>query len=141
MEQPPACVVIQGVIRPAFIEEHSTIRKHPPADQTNNTEISKFIENKGDNIGAVNGYVHNSGSSRDNASQQVENNGNSDNSFDETSFYRLEMVKIQVLSAHGHPVSTLTCMCLFLVVYRQVLRSKNSYNCSCTLLIFTDTGV
>lgn len=108
MEQPPACVAIQGVIRPAFIEEHSTIQKHLSANQSSNTDINKSIENKGENIGVINGHVHDSVSSRDNAAQQVENNGNGDIPFNETSFYKLEMIKIQVISAHGHPVSLLT---------------------------------
>ncbi|XP_061337319.1 uncharacterized protein At3g49140 isoform X2 [Gastrolobium bilobum] len=93
MEQPPACVAIQGVIRPAFVEEHSTIQKHLSASQSSNTDMSKSLENKGENIGAIN----------DNAAKQVENNGNSDIPFNETSFYKLEMVKIQVFSAHGNP--------------------------------------
>lgn len=113
MEQPPACVVIQGVLRPAFVEEHSPIQKHLSANQSSTTEISKVTQNKEESTGAINGHEHNIESSEDNASQQVENSGNSDIPIDETSFYRLEMVKIQVFSAHGHPVSWLTCMCLF----------------------------
>jgi hypothetical protein len=116
MEQPPACVVFQGVIRPAFIEENSPIQKHLSANQSSTAEISKVTENKDESIGAINGYEHNTESSEDNASKQVENNGNSDIPLDDTSFYRLEMVKIQVFSAHGHPVSCLTCMCLCFIV-------------------------
>lgn len=112
MKQPPACVVIQGVIRPAFGEEHSTIQDHLSASQSSSAEISDLIENKGENVGAINDHVNNRGPSTDNASQQVEANGNSDAPTDETSFYRLEMVKIQVFSAHEHPVSMLTCTCL-----------------------------
>ncbi|KAK7283599.1 hypothetical protein RIF29_13223 [Crotalaria pallida] len=103
MEQPPACVAIEGVVRPAFIEEHSTIQKHLSANQSNNTDISESIENKGENIGAINGHLHNSDLSKDTAAQQGENNGNSDIPFSDTSFYKLEMTKIQVFSAHGHP--------------------------------------
>lgn len=111
MEQPPACVAIQGIIRPAFVEDHSTIQNHISAKQSSNIEISKSIENKGENVSAINGHVDNSVSSRDNPGQQLENNGNSDIPFNETSFYRLEMIKIQVFSAQGDPVSMLTCIC------------------------------
>ncbi|RDY09126.1 hypothetical protein CR513_06558, partial [Mucuna pruriens] len=103
MEQPPACVAIQGVIRPAFVEEHSTIHKHLSANQSSDTDKSKSEESKGENIGVINGHVLNSGSSGDNAAQQVETNGNSDIPFSETSFYKLEMIKIQVFSAQGNP--------------------------------------
>lgn len=116
MEQPPACVAIQGVIRPAFVEEHSTIQKHLSANQSSDTEKNKSIESKGENIGVINGHVLNSGSSGDNEAQQVENNGNSDIPFSETSFYKLEMIKIQVFSAQGNPVSLLTCTCLHAIV-------------------------
>lgn len=104
MEQPPACVVFQGVIRPAFIEENSPIQKHLSANQSSTAEISKVTENKEESVGAINGHEHNKESSEDNASQKVENNENGDTPSDETSFYRLEIVKIQVFSAHGHPV-------------------------------------
>ncbi|OIW06372.1 hypothetical protein TanjilG_15017 [Lupinus angustifolius] len=103
MEQPPACVAIQGVLRPAFIEEHSTMQKHLSANQSSNTDISKSIETKGEKSSAINGHLNNSEASKDNAAQQVENNGNSDIPFNETSFIKLEMTKIQVISAHGHP--------------------------------------
>lgn len=111
MEQPPACVVFQGVIRPAFIEENSPIQKHLSANQSSTAEISKVTENKEESVGAINGHEHNKESSEDNASQKVENNENGDTPSDETSFYRLEIVKIQVFSAHGHPVSYL-CVCV-----------------------------
>ncbi|XP_045815531.1 uncharacterized protein At3g49140-like [Trifolium pratense] len=104
MEQPPACVIFQGVIRPAFIEENSPIQKHLTANQSSTADISKATENKDESIGAINGHEHNTESSEDNTSKQVENNGNSDIPIDDTSFYRLEMVKIQVFSAHGHPI-------------------------------------
>lgn len=117
MEQPPACVAIQGVIRPAFVDEHSTIQKHLSANQSSDTDKSRSIESKGENIGVINGHVLNSGSSGDNAAQQVENNENSVIPSCETSFYKLEMIKIQVFSAQGQPVSLLTCMwCLCVIV-------------------------
>uniref|UniRef100_A0A0R0IDK7 Uncharacterized protein n=3 Tax=Glycine max TaxID=3847 RepID=A0A0R0IDK7_SOYBN len=105
MEQPPACVAIQGVIRPAFVEEHSTIQKHLSANQSSDTDKSRSIESKGENIGVINGHVLNSGSSGDNAAQQVENNENSVIPSCETSFYKLEMIKIQVFSAQGQPTA------------------------------------
>jgi len=138
MEQPPACVAIQGVIRAAFVEEHSTIRKHLSAGQSSDTDISKSIESKGENIGVINGHVLDSGSSGDDdGSQQVENNGNSIVPISEASFYKLEMIKIQVFSAQGQPVSLLTCMfscdCL-------ETTTMNSCNRSFILFILTDPG-
>ncbi|XP_058779145.1 uncharacterized protein At3g49140 isoform X2 [Vicia villosa] len=104
MEQRPACVVFQGVLRPAFIEENSPIQKHLSANLSSDAEINKVTENKEESTGGINGHELNTESSEDNASQQVENDGNSNIPSDETSFYRLEMVNIQVFSAHGHPI-------------------------------------
>lgn len=137
MEQPPACVAIQGVIRPAFVEEHSTIQKHLSANQSSDTDKSRSIESKGENIGVINGHVLNSESSGDNAAQQVENNGNSVIPFSETSFYKLVMIKIQVFSAQGQPVSLLTYKCLCDCLETTTM---NSCKYSCTLLIFTIAG-
>ncbi|KAI4351628.1 hypothetical protein L6164_005971 [Bauhinia variegata] len=101
MEQPPATLAIQGIIRPAFIEEHSFIQKHLSSSQPSNTDISKSKENKED-AGVINDCVHNSVSSRDNAAE-AENTENSEIPVNETSFYKLEMTKIQLFPAHGHP--------------------------------------
>ncbi|KAI4347597.1 hypothetical protein L6164_008398 [Bauhinia variegata] len=101
MEQPPVALAIQGIIGPAFIEEHSDIQKHLSGSQSSNADISKSKENKED-LGVINGHVHNSGSSTDDASH-VENFENLEIPVNETSFYKLEMTKIQLFSAHGHP--------------------------------------
>ncbi|CAL0320481.1 unnamed protein product [Lupinus luteus] len=102
MEQPPACLAIQGLIRPAFIEEHSIIQKHPSASQSDNTDTSEPIDIKGEDFGMINGHVHNLGSSGDTAAE-MENTESSDNPINGTTFYKLEMTKIQVFSAHGRP--------------------------------------
>ena len=106
MEQPPACLAIQGLIRPAFVEEHSTIQKH--LNQSSNTDTSKPIESKGEHFDMINGDVHNLGPLKDDA-EQMEKNENSDIPINETTFYKLEMIKIQLFSAaHGVPVCVST---------------------------------
>nr|XP_034898874.1 uncharacterized protein At3g49140-like isoform X2 [Populus alba] len=72
MEQPPAGVAIQGLIRPAFMEEQSDIQRHMSGNQshhagTNQEELEK---------------------------DEVPSSG--------ASFYKLEMIKIQLISAHGN---------------------------------------
>ncbi|KAF7813040.1 uncharacterized protein G2W53_034016 [Senna tora] len=99
MEQPPACLAIQGLLRPAFIEEQSVIQKHLSTNQSNTTDTSEPLKDNGEDPGAINGLVHKPVSSKDNAAQ-VEN---SDIPANVTSFFKLEMVKIQLFSAHGHP--------------------------------------
>ncbi|KAK7270459.1 hypothetical protein RIF29_23614 [Crotalaria pallida] len=99
MQQPPACLAIQGLIRPAFIEEHSIIQKHLSASQPSNTDTTAPIDSKGEDDGVINGHVHSLGSFRDKAAE-VEN---SDTAINGTTFYKLEMIKIQLFSAHGHP--------------------------------------
>ncbi|KAE9589081.1 hypothetical protein Lal_00000221 [Lupinus albus] len=102
MEQPPACLAIQGLIRPAFIEEHSIIQKHISDSQSGNTDTSEPIDIKGEDVTMINGHVHNLGSSGDTAAE-MENTENSDIPINGTTFYKLEMTKIQVFSAHGRP--------------------------------------
>ncbi|MED6216997.1 hypothetical protein PIB30_013471 [Stylosanthes scabra] len=102
MEQPPACLAIQGLIRPAFIEEHSMIQKHLSATQTSNTDISERVKSKGENVDAVNDHVHNLGPPKDDAAQ-MEKNDVGDIPVNETAFYKLEMTKIQLYTAHGVP--------------------------------------
>lgn len=109
MEQPPACLAIQGLLRPAFIEEQSVIQKHLSANQSSNTDISEPVQNNGEDVGVINGQVHNQESSRDNVAQE-KNTESSNIPANVTSFFKLEMVKIQLFSAHGHPVSLLTCV-------------------------------
>ena len=103
MEQPPACLAIQGLLRPAFIEEQSVIQKHLSTNLSSNIDMNEPKDSSGKNLGAINGQAHNPPSSKDNASP-VENNDNNDIPANVTSFFKLEMVKIQLFSAQGHPV-------------------------------------
>ncbi|KDP22214.1 hypothetical protein JCGZ_26045 [Jatropha curcas] len=104
MEQPPAGLAIQGLIRPAFIEEHSDIQKHMSGNQSHQpdiNEVGKKVEGQVEDVGGINGQKHVSGSSEDistwaedSEKNQVPRNG--------TSFYKIEMIKIRLISAHGH---------------------------------------
>ena len=102
MEQPPAGLAIQGLIRPALMEEHSDIQRHMSANQSRDADINKVgksVEGKLEESGMVNGSEHKSGSSEiweESEKDEVPSSG--------TSFYKLEMIKIQLISAHGHQV-------------------------------------
>ncbi|KAK9665389.1 hypothetical protein RND81_14G109300 [Saponaria officinalis] len=82
MEQQPAGIAIQGLLRPAFIEEQSVIQKHRLIHRDKNADISKVAKAKDDK-----------GLEQDNGLA----NG--------TAFYKLEMVKIQLISAHGNQIA------------------------------------
>ncbi|KAL9237351.1 hypothetical protein vseg_011911 [Gypsophila vaccaria] len=78
MEQQPAGIAIQGLLRPAFIEEQSVIQKHRLIHRDKNADISKCSKAKDDkDDGLANG----------------------------TAFYKLEMAKIQLISAHGNQIT------------------------------------
>lgn len=110
MEQPPAGLAIHGVIRPAFSEEHSDIKKHMLGNQSSKADINGVgrnledkREDKVEDIGMINGHKHESRSSEDGLVREDE--GEQDEvPITATSFYRLEMIKIQLISAHGHRV-------------------------------------
>lgn len=74
MDQPSASIVIQGLLRTAFIEEQKVVRKRPPGRAINGSEKhqSRTKLEKG----------------------QVLQSG--------TAFYKLEMVNIQLVSAYGN---------------------------------------
>lgn len=107
MDQPPAGLVIQGLLRTAFLEEHAAIPKQISEHKSNDAgidQIEKVAEYKQNCSVQVNGHKHESGSSQDGPScpEELEKDETLGNG---TSFYKLEMIKIQLISSHGHQVS------------------------------------
>ncbi|XP_041010819.1 uncharacterized protein At3g49140-like isoform X3 [Juglans microcarpa x Juglans regia] len=105
MDQPSASLAIQGLLRPAFIEEQSIIQKNLSDHQSSNADINQVEKNLGDKIedlGMINGHRRESGSSED-SSVWADETEKDENSVNGTSFYRLEMIRIQLFSSYGHP--------------------------------------
>ncbi|XWS50443.1 hypothetical protein CRYUN_Cryun12cG0088100 [Craigia yunnanensis] len=103
MEQPSDGLAIQGLLRPAFIEEHSEIQKHMSTNQSRSSDanqVEKFVRDK-EGLGIINGHRNELGSSAD-SSTTSEESEKSDISINGSSFYKLEMIKIQLITAHGH---------------------------------------
>ncbi|XP_050221430.1 uncharacterized protein At3g49140-like [Mercurialis annua] len=104
MEQPPAGLTIQGVIRPALIEEHSGIQKHISGNPSCHADINETgtnVDGKLENDGGINGHKNESGIPED-ISKCAEESGNDKAPTNGTSFYKLEMIKIQLISPDGH---------------------------------------
>ncbi|XP_043717039.1 uncharacterized protein At3g49140-like isoform X2 [Telopea speciosissima] len=104
IDQPPAGLAIQGLLRPSFVEEHPLIQKHmsvhePCKDDQN--QVGKFLEDKLEGIGMLNGHHHESASSKD-GSIWAEGLDKAESVRPGTSFYKLEMIKIQLILSHGH---------------------------------------
>ncbi|KAL0400684.1 UNVERIFIED_CONTAM: hypothetical protein Slati_4098300 [Sesamum latifolium] len=102
MEQPSAGLAIQGLLRPAFIEEHSGIQKHissPESSDVGTTHIAD--EQLQEGVVQINGHRHEKESAQDHPSlaEEFEKNETLGNGF---AFYKLEMIKIQLVSSHGH---------------------------------------
>lgn len=100
MEQPSAGLAIQGLLRPAFIEEHSVIQKHKSSGADTNYISEEQIQEA---IFQINGHKP------ENETMQGSPNLAGELEKDEmpgngTLFYKLEMIKIQLVSSHGHPV-------------------------------------
>lgn len=115
MDQPPAGIAIQGILRPSFLEEHSVIYKNKSDSKSSEEEeeeeeenqIGKVAEDKQEEHGIINGHSHSLGPSQDKPDWPEEvDKGESLESG--TSFYKLEMVKIQLISAHGQQVHSQT---------------------------------
>ncbi|PON58212.1 FMN-binding split barrel [Parasponia andersonii] len=104
MEQPPASLAIQGLVTPAFIEEHSVIRKHLSNQQSSNADLDQVgesVEDNSEDLGRINGCQHESDSSKDSSNWQEELEKDEITTNGAT-FYKLEMIKIQLFSAHAH---------------------------------------
>ncbi|XP_010279050.1 PREDICTED: uncharacterized protein At3g49140-like isoform X2 [Nelumbo nucifera] len=104
MEQPSVGLAIQGLLTPVFVEE-AVIQEHIPDHEYSNgnskNQVGEYVEDKLEDIGMVYGHQHELASSEGNSiwAEQLE--------IDESlrtgvSFYKLEMVKIQMISAHGN---------------------------------------
>ncbi|KAH7538107.1 hypothetical protein FEM48_Zijuj03G0164100 [Ziziphus jujuba var. spinosa] len=107
MEQPPASLAIQGLIRPAFIEEHSVIRKHLSDHKNSNLDGNQVGENVEDNIeelDRINGHKTEAGSSED-SSNWAEDLEQSEIPTNGATFYKLEMIRLQLFSSNGNQVS------------------------------------
>lgn len=106
MEQPPASLAIQGLIRPAFIEEHSVIRKHLSDHKNSNLDGNQVGENVEDNIeelDRINGHKTEAGSSED-SSNWAEDLEQSEIPTNGATFYKLEMIRLQLFSSNGNQV-------------------------------------
>ncbi|KAB2596732.1 hypothetical protein D8674_032182 [Pyrus ussuriensis x Pyrus communis] len=103
-EQAPASLAIQGLIRPALVEEHSVIQKHLSDHQSDNDgidEVGRTVEDDLEDPVTINGYK--SGNSKDSPDSAEELENKKDEALGNgTTFYKLEMVKIQLFSSHGN---------------------------------------
>ena len=103
MDQPPAGLALQGVLRPAFVEESSVINKYMIDGESNDEEEANQAseEEEEEDLGVINGHEPESsqdGSNEEDESQKDQISGNG------TSYYKLEIVKIHLISAHGNQV-------------------------------------
>ncbi|KAG5617103.1 hypothetical protein H5410_016927 [Solanum commersonii] len=105
MDQPPAGLAIQGLLRPSFLEEHTTIQKQISEDTLSDADlnrIEKDDDHKEKGGVQINGHKHESGSSQENPSwEELEKDENLGNG---TSFYKLEMIRIQLISSNGNQI-------------------------------------
>ncbi|GMH08949.1 hypothetical protein Nepgr_010789 [Nepenthes gracilis] len=103
MEQTPAGLAFQGLIRPTFIEEQSVIQKLRSNCQNNNTYVNEAenpTEVKRADLGVINGNANDSASSED-ISLLADDMEKDDILGNAKAFYKLEMTKIELISANG----------------------------------------
>ncbi|KAI3458088.1 hypothetical protein Pfo_014751 [Paulownia fortunei] len=102
MEQPSAGLAIHGLLRPAFIEEHSVIQKQISGPESSDVDTNHIAEEQlQEGVVQINGHRHEKELAQDNPSwaEDLEKDETLGNGF---AFYKLEMIKIQLVSAHGH---------------------------------------
>lgn len=103
MDQPPDGLSIQGLLRPALIEEHSVIQKHISDHNSGTSDMKQteiHDEDKVENLGIINDHRQLSQDSSTSAEEleKGESLGKG------TSFYKLEMIKIELISSQGQQV-------------------------------------
>ncbi|XP_076896909.1 uncharacterized protein At3g49140-like [Bidens hawaiensis] len=99
MDQPPAGLAIQGVLRPAFVEENSVLNKYMIDSQSKDEETNQISEEKEEDLGVINGHRYepdDPNTEEELQKDQISGNG--------TSYYKLEFVKIHLISAHGNQI-------------------------------------
>ncbi|XWS48485.1 hypothetical protein CRYUN_Cryun13aG0081500 [Craigia yunnanensis] len=102
MEQPSDGLAIQGLLRPAFIEEYSEIQKHISTNQcrsSDTNQVEKVVGDKVEDLGIINGHRNELGSSGDGSTSSEESEKN-EISISGSLFYKLKMIKIQLITAH-----------------------------------------
>lgn len=118
MEQPSAGLAIQGLLRPAFIEEHSVIQKHVSGPEALDADADHIADQQfQDGDMQINGHRHDKDVAQENPdwSEDLEKDENLGNGF---AFYKLEMIRIQLVSSLGHQVN------LNLVLYHLSVRFR-----------------
>ncbi|CAI0403142.1 unnamed protein product [Linum tenue] len=106
MKQPPTGLAIQGILRPAFDEEHTDIQRHMSGNKFCNDKEDQVgkekAESKRNDLAAINGQESEPAPSED-VPGRAEKDGTGPATG--TSFYKLEPIKIQLISADGHQTS------------------------------------
>lgn len=102
MEQPSAGLAIQGILRPAFIEEHTVIRRHIPDPESSDVDTNQIsTEQSQEGIVQINGHRHETELTQDypNWEEELEKDENLGSGF---AYYKLETIKIQLVSSQGN---------------------------------------
>ncbi|KAG9137722.1 hypothetical protein Leryth_019288 [Lithospermum erythrorhizon] len=107
MDEPPAGIVVQGLLSAAFGEEQAVIQKQMSDRESTSAEENRIIDIKGkkhDNNIQINGQEQENKTGRDSPSraEELEKDENQGNG---TSFYKLEMIKLQLISTQGNQTS------------------------------------
>ncbi|KAL7146253.1 hypothetical protein ABFS83_06G028100 [Erythranthe nasuta] len=103
MDQPSVGLAIHGLLRPAFIEEHSVIQKQISGPERSDLDTDRIAEEQSlEGVVRINGHKHEKESEEDDQSltedlDKDETLGNG------SAFYKIEMIKIQLVSAQGNP--------------------------------------
>ncbi|XP_068661926.1 uncharacterized protein At3g49140-like [Aristolochia californica] len=92
MDQPSTAVAIQGLLRPAFIEEQSIIREYIKRNQSHDGCKRQYELDSNTKTSSKDGTI------------QGEEFGKEESHLTGSSFYKLEMTKIQLVSAYGSQI-------------------------------------
>ncbi|KAK4403624.1 hypothetical protein Sango_0731000 [Sesamum angolense] len=100
MDQPSTGLAVQGLLRPAFVEEHSVVQKHTSDTESRDIDANHISGKQIPGILWINGHGKEKELSQSNVSsaEELEKDEILGNGY---VFYELEMIKIQLISSHG----------------------------------------
>ncbi|KAL2249030.1 UNVERIFIED_CONTAM: hypothetical protein Sindi_2376700 [Sesamum indicum] len=100
MDQRSTGLAVQGLLRPAFVEEHSVIQKHASDTESSDINTNHVAGKQIQGILRINGHEKEKELAQGNVSraEELEKDETLGNGY---VFYELEMIKIQLISSHG----------------------------------------
>lgn len=111
MEQPASGLALHGLLKPAFIEEHSVIQKHVSGPDSVDADKNTVTEEQMQEDVKINGHGHET--EQEQEDRLAKESGKDDTVGNGFAYYKLETIRINLFSAQGRQVDPLVSPLFF----------------------------